>query len=174
MTTDYLNIELRQQVEELKASAAAEPTTAANAEARARVVWQWLNAAALAGQHAPPDLPLVCGMLLSRGAVDTFHAGPHSLFDRYVRELTLRDEQPGAIGTLSTATTGPFVIQSYQTIDQTYTVGEMSMRPGGSINLTWQAHSDIAPLQNADPAAESRVTVACSNPRARFVPATCP
>ena len=172
MTTDYLKIELRQQVEELKASAAAESTTAANAEARARIVWQWLNAAALAGQHAPPDLPLVCGMLLSRGAADTYHAGPYSIFDRYVRELTLRDEQPGAIGTLSTATTGPFVIQSHQTIEQTYTVGEMSMRPGGSINLTWEFHSDIAPLQTADPAAESYVTVACSNPRARFVPAT--
>jgi len=69
MTTDYLNLKLRQQVEELKASLAAEPTTAANAEARARIVWPWLNAAALAGQHAPPDLPLVCGMLLSRGAI---------------------------------------------------------------------------------------------------------
>jgi hypothetical protein len=68
MTTDYLNIELRQQVEELKASAAAEPTTAANAEARARVVWQWLNAAALAGQHAPPDLPLLGWPLLGKDA----------------------------------------------------------------------------------------------------------
>ena len=96
---------LRRQVEELKGALAAEPTTAARAEARARVVWQWMNAAALAGRHAPQDLPLVCAMLLCRGAIDTFHADPFALFDRYVRELKVRDVQPDATTNWSSSST---------------------------------------------------------------------
>ena len=56
---DYMSVELRAQVNELKADVAREPTTKSTATERADVLWRWANAYALTGGIIPNDLPLV-------------------------------------------------------------------------------------------------------------------
>ena len=81
-----------------------------------------------------------------------------------MREPQIRDEQPAAIGTLSNDAGEPFPAGSYQTMVQTYTVGEMGMAPGGGVALARHFISDHEPFQRDDPQADSYVTLTCSNP----------
>src|SRR6185503_16167485 len=56
---DPLPADLRARVEQLKREVAAGPTTAANVESRAAVLWEWTNAFALAGGMVPVNLTTI-------------------------------------------------------------------------------------------------------------------
>ena len=95
---DYLRPELRARVEGLKAEVARAPTSPATAEQRARVLWEWLNAYSLTGGDTNVNMPSTVAVILGKGA-----RTPDVLrrVDMFVRELQIRDEQPGAIGSLT-------------------------------------------------------------------------
>ena len=92
----------------------------------------------------------------------------------FVRELQIREERPDAIGTLSTNGTGPFPAGSNQTIEQTYTVGEMPMLPGGGVLVGRHFMTNAGSLQTTDPTADNYASIRSSNPDARFVPDSIP
>ncbi|MEE9279270.1 MAG: DUF3604 domain-containing protein [Myxococcota bacterium] len=163
---DYLSPDLRGRVEQLKADVARGPTSAATVEQRARVLWDWLNAYSLTGGTMHVSLPALIARVLAYDAT-----GPTVLrdLDRAVRELQIRDEQPGAIGTLTTDDTGPFPAGSYQTIEQTYTVGEMPMLSGGGVLVARHFMTNAGAYQTDDPAADNYVSIRSSNSDARFV-----
>ncbi len=50
---DYLTPQLRQQVDQLKRDAAAQPTNAQNVVGRGLLLWQWVNAYSLTGGPVP-------------------------------------------------------------------------------------------------------------------------
>lgn len=167
---DYLSAGLRAKVEQLKADVAREPTDFETVHARARVLWEWGNAFAKNGGVLPVELPLVSALILSIPLSENpISLDPMVYLDRFVRELQVRDEQPNAIGTLTSPVMGPFPAESYQTIEQTYTLGEMPMVPGGGVLLARQFLSDHGLYQTDDPAADNHVTIHSSNPEARFV-----
>jgi hypothetical protein len=172
---DYLSPELRAKVEKLKADVAREPTTRENVRERVQVLWEWVNAYSLQDGVIPVDLPSGAAVILSYP--ETTRA---SLFarlvsvDRFVRELQVREEWPEAIGALTNDATEPFPAGSWQTIRQTYTVGEMGMATGGGIMVAKHFMSDHGPFQRDDPAGDNYVTIACSNPNARFANTTAP
>lgn len=166
---DYLRPELRARVEGLKAEVARVPTSPATAEQRARVLWEWLNAYSLTGGDTNVNMPSTVAMILGSGA-----RTPDVLrrVDMFVRELQIRDEQPGAIGSLTSGETVPFPAGSLQTIEQTYTVGEMAMMPGGGVLVARHFLSNSGVFQTDDQIADNYVTVRSSNGDAHFVPDT--
>jgi hypothetical protein len=75
---------------------------------------------------------------------------------------------PGVLGPVTLRPTGPFAASSWQTIEQTYTVGELPILPGGVLLLGQYFLSDQGTPQTEDPAGDNYVSLRCSNPRARF------
>ena len=163
---EYLTPELRASVQKLKADIDAQPTDAQNAEERATVAWKWLNAYSRKGGRVPIDLPLMTGV------VKSFRNGSNprtwKRLDSLLYDLRVREESPDALGKLVSNTRGPFEASSYQTIEQTVTIGRIPMLPGGGILVARHFMSDFPPFQTRDPAAPNYVSVRCSNPQARF------
>src|SRR5271155_2000931 len=165
---DYLTPPLRQQVNQLKRDAAAQPTTAQNVADRGQILWQWINAYALTGgpvpvnatqdlrfiwilrdareQNSPPSEPVNMRNLLRN-------------VDELIYEFRIKDETPKAIPTIRASQTGPFPASSFQTFDQTITIGEMPMSVGGTLMLARMLMSDSGPPQVSDPAANNYVTL---------------
>ena len=174
---DYLTPQLRQQVNQLKRDVATQPTNAQNVAQRGVVLWQWINAYALTGgpvpvnatqelrpvfilndarqQNSPPSEPV---------NVRNVVANVQALID----EFRIKDESPKAIPTVTANKTGPFPASSFQTFEETVTIGEMPMNPGGMFMLARMLMSDAGPPQNRDAVANNYVTVRCSNPAAHF------
>jgi hypothetical protein len=172
---DYMDAELRARVEQLKAAVAQEPTTAANLEQRLWVLWDWGNAYALDGGALPVNLTQLVtslGGAVSDGS-EPARAGLVML-DRYVQELTIKDETPDAIGALRFASNDPLPVGSWQTIQQIYTIGAMPMQPGGVVLVARQLVTDQSFLQHDDPAADGYVSIRSSNPAATFKPIRVP
>jgi hypothetical protein len=166
---DYLVPQLRTRVEALKKDVAAQPSTAQLGPGRARVLWDWANAFALDGNTLPVDLPSTITRILgpappSRGSL--------AAMDRFIRELTLREERPSALGTLTTDTKGPFAPGSYVTIRQTYRFGDARMTPRGGFLVARHFMSNQGAFQADRPKGDNYITIRSSNPKARFVAGT--
>jgi hypothetical protein len=167
---DYLSPELRARVEKLKADLAQEPTTLETLRERADLLWAWANAYAVAGGVIPNDLPLL--IRASRSADETEIKGLSGYaryFDLPIRELQIKDEIPGALGTLELDRTEPLVAEDWVTIVQTWTVGEVPMVEGGAVYLGRDGFNNQGLPQVEDPAGDNYVTIASSNPDASFV-----
>ncbi len=162
---DYLSAGLRRQVEQLKADAAREPTTAGNVSERAHVLWQWMNAITARGENLSGDLPWFLSAPMSLPD-DGLFPGTLVVIQNAIHELEVKDENPGAVGTFSVDKTGPFPIMSHQTIKQTYTVGKVPLAEGGAIALGHQLMADYGIYQASNPEADDYVTAVCSNPNA--------
>lgn len=172
---DYLSPELRERVERLKRAVKEERSSFANARERVEVLWAWANAYALSGGHLPVNLTQTCAAILGADAQDE-PVGVRQLvaMDHYVHELTVRDEQPGALGALSIRVDGPVKARSWQTIEVTYTVGEMPMIEGGRILVAHHFQNNDGPWQREDPKGDNYVTIRSSDPNARWLPETEP
>ena len=161
---DYLNPELRERVEALKAAVAAEPTGPATREERMRVLWDWMNAYSLTGGTLPVNAVFVAMSVLTYpDSAD----GTGATVDAFVAEFTLLDEQPGAIGTLS-ADLGPYVAGAFVTVRQTYTVGAKPVEPGGGFLVTRHFMAGYGRWQTEDPGADNYISVSSSNPDVGF------
>ena len=165
---DYLAPELRARVEALKASTAELPTNRANAVARAKTLWDWINAYSLTGRYVPVNATQAASGALAYPA----NAGRASRLDPTIREMALLDDQPDAIGRL-VADSGPFEVRSHVTIRQTYTVGAKDIEPGGGFVVARHFMTGIA-FQIDDAAGDNYVTIASSNPTVRFSRSTTP
>ncbi|MCP5110335.1 MAG: DUF3604 domain-containing protein, partial [bacterium] len=104
---------------------------------------------------------------LSQGGAQIPTGRVSEFIRRYTREFQIKDEQPGAIGTVTLSPPGPFRAGEFQTITQTYTVGKMPMIEGGGIVLP-RAFRGRRALQVDNPGQPNYVTVSSSNPEARF------
>ncbi len=161
---------LAARFEQFVESGAAQPATSAAALLeRLGTLWELSNALALEGAPIPVDYPAH----VKRNFLDLNKAGAEpdleilerarDIIDRYSRELALKAKNPNAIGTLTLTPPGPFRVGELVTLSQTYTVGDIPMRPGGGIILT--TNRGIAG-QADDPSAENHVSVTSSRPEA--------
>ena len=160
---DYLSPQLRERVEQLKTEFAAEPTNSENLSRRREVVWDWINAFSLTGGPVPPSAP---GVIARRTAVDG--KGRAEDLDALVYEMRLKDELPGALGVVTLEPGGVFAASSWQTIEQSYTVGQLPILPGGVLLLGQYFLSDQGTIQVDDPGGDNFVSLRCSNAGARF------
>jgi hypothetical protein len=97
---DYLSSELRQRVELLKQALPSQPSSSENGWERGNLVWEWANAYALSGGTLPVELPAIMAQIMSRRGKG-IGRGNLEWMDSFIRELQLRDEQPLAIGKLT-------------------------------------------------------------------------
>jgi Protein of unknown function (DUF3604) len=91
---------------------------------------------------------------------------------RYVRELAANDGHPNALGSLRlTPPAEPLRAGALTRVVQTWTVGDLPMRPGGGLVLTGAITSGRGiTLQTGDAKAEGYVTAISSRAGARLVP----
>ena len=163
---DYLALELRAAVERLKVDVAAAPTDETTVAARARVLADWVDAYALGGGQVGLEGPGV------RLQATWPPAGPEAarqgaLIDRLVRQFALHDE-PGALGTLTAESLGPFEARTHGTVRQTWTAGTRPVAVGGGFWVARHVDVDYGPFQTDDPAGDGYVTIATTAADARF------
>ena len=165
---DYLSTELRDSVDELKADAAETPSTDVTVRERARVLWDWVNAYSMTGKNVPVNVTARIRALMALTPDQRSTAGQRRGLDEYIREFTMYDEQPDALGPLTISDQGPFKAGSLQTVALTYTVGTMDMAEGGMVVIARQFISDSGFWQNNSPSAENYISIGSSNSAARF------
>lgn len=160
---DYLSADLRARVEKLKADVDYLPTNDLNLAERARILWEWANAWAMGGHGLPVNLTQVVG------AVAAYEDTPRlaTALDDFIFEMTLLDETPAALGTL-TADAGPFEARRFVTIRQTYTVGARPVQTGGGFLVARHFMPNYGVWQTKDPSADNYLSIVSSNPAVGF------
>ena len=165
---DYLAPELRTRVEALKVDLRQVPSNRANAQARARTLWEWVNAYSLTGRYVPVNATSIASGVLAYPD----RAGRIAALDAAVAELALLDEEPDAVGKLL-ADAGPFEARGYATIRQTYTVGGRDIEPGGGFIVARHFMTGLR-LQVDDEGEDDYVSIRSSNASVRFSRTTLP
>ena len=176
---DYLQPDLREQVEALKSGAAEQPTTAATLKSRLDVLWPWINAYALTGGPMPVNATLqIATGYRALEAVRLAGSAPTravlASVDGLVHEFRVKDETPAALGRVTLETGGDVHVGAWATIEQTYTVGETPLRPGARIMVARQLQADGGRLQHERPEAPNFVSARSSNPGVRLGRTTVP
>ena len=161
---DYLSPDLRARVEKLKVDVAYLPTDALSMAERARVLWQWANAWALNGGELPVNLTQTVAAV---NAYPELAGRLPRLIDEYLFEMTLLDEQPDALGSL-TADTGPFEARTWVTIRQTYTVGGRDIQTGGGFVVARHFMPNYGVWQTSDPDGDNFISIESSNTEVSF------
>ncbi len=169
--SDYLSAELRAKVEALKVAAVKPPRTREETVDRATTLWYWSKEFSRRGGQVNPLLPLAVGLL----ADPNLAAAPQAILMRnqlkgLVADMALKEEHPDALGHARLSPRGPFPAASFQTIRQTYTVGEKPLGKGAKILCGREFSSDHGAFQNSDPAADNYLSISSSNPDVAFVP----
>ncbi len=164
---DYLSADLRQRVEALKLEAPESTDDVAVLSDRLDTLWQWANAYSLTGGPIPDAFPQLVAnanrSLRDVGGGATIPMSRIPEFIRlYTREFQIKDEHPGAVGSLTLDPPGPFRAGDQVTVRLVYTVGTLGMAEGGGL-LVRGARSGI---QAEDPAGRNYVSVESSNPDA--------
>ncbi len=180
---DDLTAELRGQVEQLKLDA-REPTTDPDTlRRRLDTLWEWASAFALDGGVIPVDFTYEFGICYRAlgGSADRWapvYSEAISAQDgtippdrisafiaRSVRELQIKEENPGAVGELAISDPGPYVAGEPFTLELTYTVGDMPMVEGGGVLI---GNNSFSRFQAERPAADSYVSLRCSKESVRL------
>jgi len=168
--SDYLTLELRDKVERLKAAVANTAASSATVQDRARTLFLWGNAYALKRGPIPVDLPYFVSAALGADA----KVGPAERINRQidfmVRELSLLDEDPSAVGTLAVdfLEGGEIKAGGYASFSQVYTAGNRGVQRGGGLLIARHAISRYASNQTKDPQAANYISVTSSNPAVSF------
>lgn len=163
-----LNPELRVRVDALKAEFKREATASENGRERAWVVWEWGNAVAMMEEHIPINLTLMVRSIVTADPNTPVPLRAMRELDRYIYELSLRDDHPKGIGTLSLNAPDASPAESWQTFSVTYTAGSVGMTEGGRLLLARQFTSTAGMPQRDDPAGDNYVSIQSSNPAASF------
>ena len=160
---DYLSADLRAQVELLKSAVQSAATDETNAVARGIIVLDWINAYALSGGYVPVNATQSVSRIAGYGL-----PSPQEV-DELIAELTLHDEQPGALGTLEVNPAGPFIAGSNATFAQTYTVGAAAVQIGGGFLIANHFNANHGQHQNTDATAANYLSISADNPAVRFM-----
>ena len=181
---DYMPADARSRVEALKQDAEDSPTDGSNLAERTPVLWRWINDYALSGGRVPDR---ATGILQAafRELLEAKREGRQprvslvqrpdgravyadARIDQVIEELRLKDEQPGALGKFELSSSGPFTADSWITVEQTYTVGDLPLKQGAKVAIGRSSQWDRGDLQNDGPG-DGYVTIRASKPGARFV-----
>ncbi len=170
-TSDYLSPELRRRVEVLKDEARQATTDVAVLTERLDTLWEWANAYSLTDGPFPDGFPQLTANATRalrglRGPAQVPIPNISEFIRRYTREFQIKDEIPGATGSLTLTPPGPFHAGDVVTLTQIYTVGAMPMAEGGGILIRGVGRR--AAVQTDDPTQRNYVTVSSSNPAAKF------
>ena len=178
--SDYVTSELRGRFDELKTAIREGPTTPPDLKERARLAWEWANALALSGGRIPVEMPFFIEAVFlgeRAGRFSVLRRDPAEAcveLDKMIRELILKDEHPAALGSFTLAADSPLPVNSWQTLEQTYTFGEVAMKPGGGFLISKANVANQGELQWTDAREDNYVTISTNRPKARLLPTTVP
>ncbi|MEX0941702.1 MAG: DUF3604 domain-containing protein [Pseudomonadales bacterium] len=158
-----MGAELRESVELLKKDLRKTPTNQDNARLRALVVFDWINALALKGEYIPVNATTVITQINGYGVP----SGP--VLDQYIQELILLDEKPDALGRFEARPEGPFEVMSYESFEQTYTVGSEPVETGGGFLIAKHFNANHGIYQTSDSTAANYVSIKSNNANVEFV-----
>ncbi|MDE2921859.1 MAG: DUF3604 domain-containing protein [Acidobacteriota bacterium] len=165
----YLSQELRARVDALVEEAAVPTDDVEELTSRFRTLWEWGNAYARERGRIPDDFPQNASYLNPALRGRTGQPIPvdriSDLIGYMVRQLQVLDEDPGALGSLTISSEGPFPVGGYVTVTQTYTVGARPIAEGGGLILGKGRRTGALSTRATD---ADFVTVRSSNPNARF------
>ena len=164
-----MSADLRARVESLKAETQGRATSVETVDERSATLWEWANAFALDGGMLPVYLPVRINEV-ARARFDGEPPPQRVLedIDRYVSELRFKEERPDGLGKLHFTSQEPLISASWTTVEQVYRVGSEALVPGATLMLARQMMSDQGDFQHEDAAADNYISVASSNPAARF------
>ena len=170
----YLEFGLQERVQQLKTDVATTPTDFSNVRERAAILYDWGNAFSLARGSIPDELTLTTS--LGMNGTQSAQQGRlvYSLMDAYVQELSLREVDADAVGSLVAMPAGPFPADGYASFEQVYTIGSTPMVEGGGVLVAMHALSGYPQSQVENPSGDNYITVASSNPAAQFITDTHP
>ena len=169
---DYFDAQVQAKAAQLIAEVNGAATTAATLKKRAQVLWVWANASAMAGDELDPDLPMAIARIAS--LPDPVPGGTPEVtalstrVDAWVRLLAVRKANPKALGRLGSPNTGPFPVDSFQTLDLVYTVGDAPIETGGGFLVAVKSAGHPLLFQATDAAGEGYTTVVPSNPEVKI------
>lgn len=160
-----IGAELRRKVEGLKSLAAAGGINQDNARENALILFEWANKLSLQGILIPVELPSMAGIATQPGPMtESLIPGIAQL----VEEMAIREDSPGDFGTLEADNAGPFPVGSFQTIRQTYTVGDRPISVGGGFTIGRHFMSNQGQYQTTDPSADNYVSITSSDESVSF------
>ena len=162
---DYLDKDLRLAVESLKRDVRETPTNRRTYQARAQVAWDWLNAYARDGRYVPVNATTSVRPRLA----DPARPVQAAALVFYIRELTLGDEEPDALGQLTGDTTS-IEARTFATLQQLWVVGSKPVEPGGGLLVARHFMPGYGAFQVTRPEGNNLITIATSNPDVSFVP----
>lgn len=157
-----MDAELRTSVDSLKQNLTMMPTASNNAQQRARILYDWINAHAMVGGYVPVNATLVVQRVLA------YQAPMYAQLDALIKELALYDDDPQAIGPLTLTGRGSYQVNSYSQFSQTYTVGTKPLRPGGGLLVSRHFQTNPGFFQTEHPDQDNYVSIRSSNSRVRF------
>ena len=169
---DYVDFELRTEVDALQLAVDALPTHAGNYRPRLRTIWRWANAYALHGWPIDPELPWTVGQLNSPDASPT--RLQLADIDSWVREFSYREMGPSRIGKLETPMLGPFPVDDYSTLIIDYTVGSRALLPGDGLLIAARTYAGGTELQTSAPDDANFLAAETDVPGVRFAYDTLP
>ncbi len=162
---DYMQPDLRARVEALKVEAQEFATTAMNARKRSRILWEWINAYAIAGYYIPVNATQIISTILAYPNAQG--TSRYQALDNYLYEFTFLDENPDGLGQLE-ADVGPFEAASHVSLQQKYTVGSRPIETGGGFLIARHFMANYGRFQATDATADNYVTIHSTNTKVRF------
>ena len=125
----------------------------------------WLNAYARDGRYVPVNATTSVRPRLA----DPARPVQAAALDFYIRELTLGDEEPDALGQLTGDTTS-IEARTFATLQQLWLVGSKPVEPGGGLLVARHFMPGYGAFQVTRPEGNNLITIATSNPDVSFVP----
>jgi hypothetical protein len=167
-TSQYLESDLHERVQQLKSGVRSTPTNFSNVRERAATLYEWANVFSTTKGSIPDELTLATSLGMNASQAANEARLVYNQIDSYVQELSLREEDPNAIGNLMAIPTGPFPADGYASFQQIYTIGSIPMLEGGGILVAMHALSAYPQSQVSNPAGDNYVTITSSNSAAQF------
>ncbi len=159
--------DLQRAIAMLKQAVEEQPTDADTLVERSRTLVAWIDAHALAGGDGAPFASTVLRSVGSPPSGAAIAARSAEL-DALVREYTLRDEEPQALGVLDAESLGPFTAGGFATIRQIWTAGSRGLSTGGGFWIARHFSTLFGQYQTDDPSAEGYVTIVTTDDDAEF------
>jgi hypothetical protein len=171
---EYMDADLRGQVDALKNDASTQRTNQQNIRPRMAVLWDWMNAYAMTGRHIQPNATASLNQALAVPVRQRNTPGQLRTIDDLIVDFTYRDENPDGIGKAVVSPSGPFKAETWQTIEVTYTVAKRSIEKGGQILIGRQFQSDAGRWQHRAPEADNFISIRANKSGIEFTPSTAP
>ena len=146
-------------IDDLRSAVADSPTNIENVDERLETFWLWANDYALTGLPIDPDVPATVARIRDPGPKDAISPLDLADIDHWVREFSYREDNPSAVGTLSSPKLSGLEVDKYHALTLKYTVGSRTLSGGDGFVLGELTYGRGPLLQARDPKGDNYVSI---------------